>query len=167
MNIYMMIGYSGCGKTTYAKQLAEKKNAKVFCADDIFRRNHKEGMTSRKNKERTEAEEWAKISYAIAQNINLVLDGNFLSFATRSRIFLAIELLREKVIKRIGKNVNVNVIAVHINNEWEECTINRIGRDGAEWKSDKNKFDHKDVPLLSEGFSAIKTIHNDYINKVV
>lgn len=177
MNIYMMIGYSGCGKTTYAKRLAEEKNADIFCADEIAKQNHRLGMTFRQNVDALEKTKFDIIYKGIINNKNIVLDGNFLSVKSRKSVISIIRFIQNKHIEYLKKNpnyvkiamrsgrkinININVIAIHINNEWDECAKHRVERDGTDWKNEKDIYDHKDIPMISEGFYSIKTIHNDY-----
>ena len=166
-----MVGYSGCGKTTYAKTLAFKKNADIFCADEILFENHKKGLTYRENIQNIEKIKFDMLVSAFLSSKNIILDGNFLSFFSRKVVMNIIRFIAEDPkIKRMAhirrKEVcqNYNVTVIHIDNEWDECTVHRAERDGCDWKTHKDLYDHKDIPLMSEGFYAIKTIHNDYTN---
>lgn len=171
-----MVGYSGSGKTTYAKNLAEKKKATIFCSDEVIRANHKEGMTFRENIAAYNNQRLSAMRKAILTNRNLILDGNYLSVESRREAMALALFVRDKIKESLKDDpkmqkvlytryrtlLNVKFVVVHIDNEWEECSIHRVERDGCEWKIEKGTYDEKAVPTMAEGFYSIMTITNEY-----
>lgn len=177
MTVYMLIGYPGCGKTTYAKKLAEKKNADLFIVDDIIRENHKKELTHRQCLKEVDALFFRKLSAVIMHNRNIIVEGNYLTKERRRELFLTVDFVRknckdyltknpayQRVILRnkLMTNLNTKVVAIHINNDLKDCIEKVHKRDGYEGIDTLESKRKKEVPEMNEGFYAITTIHNDY-----
>jgi len=87
--IYLIHGFIGSGKTTFAKQLEDKTKAKRFTPDEIITKRYGDNLTLEKIKEanvKVKNEIWQKVKELIASNADVILDYGFWKKEQRQEI---------------------------------------------------------------------------------
>lgn len=104
--VYLIHGFIGSGKTTFAKSLEEKTGAKRFTPDEIIAKRYGKNLSVEEIRNANlvvKAEIWEKVKMAIKNNQDIILDYGF--WKKKQRIDIA-----NKVRKLGGKPVFYEIV---------------------------------------------------------
>ena len=155
--IFMMIGHTGSGKSTFAQKMAVVEHAFHINVDTIFKRLYSKGLslTVASNM----YERYKNSIILICENV--ILEENFIS-----------KEKRQFVINEIKTNYSDSkIIAVYMDTSIDESIERSFKRDKIDPDLlDVYKSNYKstlDIPTIDEGFSEIWTVkENRYVTKM-
>lgn len=147
--LYMMVGISGSGKSTYAKSLVDNGDADVIISSDNIREELFGDAGSQEDNKRVFEEFYKRVKKAIKNKKNVVADATFLSRKMRKR------LIAETKSK-------TKITAIVIANKRSACieADSKRERTVGEAVID-NQIRRFEMPLFSEGINDIKIINRN------
>ncbi len=157
MNVYIMIGYSGSGKTTIANKIVKQARRKtvMLSADTYTKRFHADGMTYRENIAATEKAIVMDTLRQCRLGNDVVLDGCYNNKELRHRIMSIIYTLGHR------NNVDIRFISMNVKTSFEVSSKRIRERNGffADEPTELKNYDI-DWPTLEEGFYTIISVDN-------
>lgn len=151
MNLYVMIGIPGGGKSFYSKQIAEKTNAKIISSDDLREEWYGNAEDQTHNFELFKRID-KLIEKSVIGNEDIIYDATNLYRKNRKKLF---ELHR--------LNDDLKIIAVVINTSLEDAKIRNSGRERVVPDDVIERFYNifkSQYPTIEEGFDDIIEINN-------
>lgn len=147
-----MVGLSGSGKSTKAKELAETENYKIVSTDEI-RKQYCRGIWDQSKNHTVFQIFYSKIKYALQNGENVIADATFLT--KKERCFIL----------KVVQDIPCVTKAYVMNKPFDQCIADNFDRDFSVPVSamvkQKKKFT---IPTVEEGFSSV-IIENCYKEK--
>ena len=142
-----MVGISGSGKSTKARELAETENCKIISSDEI-RKQYCNGIWDQSRNYVVFKIFYSKIKYALQNGENVIADATFLT--KKDRHFLLNEV----------RDISCNAKAYVMNKPFDQCVADNFSRDFSVPVSTLVKQKKKlSIPTVEEGFVSV-TIDN-------
>ncbi|SFC03840.1 gluconokinase [Zunongwangia mangrovi] len=153
MNVYVVMGVSGIGKTTIGKKLAEKLEIPFYDADDYHPEANVKKMSSGLALNDEDRKEWLEI---LAKNIK--------NWSENKGAVLACSALKKTYRESLSKGLKDQVVFVYLHAEYELVFKRMKARKGHYFKESllKSQFD-----TLEEPQSAIKVDVDQEITEIV
>ncbi len=153
MNVYVVMGVSGIGKTTIGKKLAEKLEIPFYDADDYHPEANVKKMSSGVALDDEDRKEWLEI---LAKNIK--------NWGESEGAVLACSALKETYRESLSKGLKDQVVFVYLHAEYDLVFKRMKDRKGHYFKESllKSQFD-----TLEEPQSAIKVDVDQEITEIV
>ena len=151
----MMVGLPGSGKSTYAKELAERTNAKI-CSSDAIREEITGDINSQTNNEEVFKLLHKRIKEHLANSKSVIYDATNIN-SKRRRAFLS-------ELKNIPCYKDCVIIAV----PFEECCKRNESRERTiPIEVIERMYKNWNTPYFFEGWDSIKIKNDQYKNKLV
>lgn len=146
---FMMIGLPGSGKSTYAKEIAEKENA-IILSSDTIRAELFGDENCQDNNELVFSTLNRRTISALNSDTNVIYDATNISYKSR------------KTILRLISKYNIEKVAIFVATPYEECLKRNANRERVvpEYVI-KKMYISFDTPWYSEGFTDIKVVYPD------
>lgn len=142
--LYVMVGLSASGKSTIAKEIAEKNNAEIVSTDAIRGEICPEGVSDQSMNEEVFKIFHKRICGNLMADRNVIADATNITMKSRRAIFEAI------------KNIECYKIAYVMTKEFINCFIDNSSREYPVPRDvlyrQMNKFQ---IPFIEEGFDEI------------
>ena len=175
-NLYVIIGLPGSGKSTYAEQLAEEKNAIIISTDGI--RKELFGDEAIQENERYNGNTvfctaYDRIKLAMLEGKNIIFDATNINRKKRKHL---LDLIKPENFLALAKTNHIySYVAVLIATSYEKCLQNNLCRRRVVPEEViKRMMINFEVPIYNEGWDKIEVVrlfkdwapwgYNDYFS---